>query len=194
MSVKENFVAIFLNSLLYKSMLSKSWFFDVCLSITATNSPFILSLSTSILFFTLLGVPLKTNSFIFVSSLHIEIDLSPIIFSKQSKKMTNLWLETKTTQVFVSWAIVLMRSSIFFLDFGTKPKKANSDIGNPDNCKLDTIDEGPGTDVTLILFAIQYCTKLYPGSEISGEPASEIRTQFLFFNTNLIWSIILCSL
>ena len=194
MSVKENFVAIFFNSLLYKSMLSKSWFFDVCLSITATNSPFILSLSTSILFFTLLGVPLKTNSFIFVSSLHIEIDLSPIIFSKQSKKMTNLWLETKTTQVFVSWAIVLMRSSIFFLDFGTKPKKANSDIGNPDNCKLDTIDEGPGTDVTLILFAIQYCTKLYPGSEISGEPASEIRTQFLFFNTNLIWSIILCSL
>ena len=35
-------------------------------------------------------------------------------------------------------------------------EKVNSDIGNPDNCKLDTIDEGPGTDVTLILFAIQY--------------------------------------
>ena len=48
------------------------------------------------------------------------------------------------------------------------------------------IDEGPGTDVTLILFAIQYCTKLYPGSEISGEPASEIRTQFLFPNKGLI--------
>ena len=82
--------------------------------------------------------------------------------------------------------MVLIRSSIFFLDLGTKPKKVNSDIGKPDNCKLDTIDEGPGTDVTLILFAIQYCTKLYPGSEISGEPASEIRTQFLFFNTTLI--------
>ena len=78
--------------------------------------------------------------------------------------------------------MVLIRSSIFFLDFGTKPKNANSDIGNPDNCQLDIIDEGPGTDVTLILFAIQNCTKLYPGSEISGEPASEIRTQFLFFN------------
>ena len=82
--------------------------------------------------------------------------------------------------------MVLIRSSIFFLDLGTKPKKVNSDIGKPDNCKLDTIDEGPGTDVTLILFKIQYCTKLYPGSEISGEPASEIRTQFLFFNRTLI--------
>ena len=69
---------------------------------------------------------------------------------------------------------------------GKNPKKVNSDMGNPDNCKLDTIDEGPGTDVTLILFAIQYCTKLYPGSEISGDPASEIRTQFLFFNKTLI--------
>ena len=82
--------------------------------------------------------------------------------------------------------MVLIRSSIFFLDLGTKPKKVNSDIGKPDNCKPDTIDEGPGTDVTLILFTIQYCTKLYPGSEISGEPASEIRTQFLFFNRTLI--------
>ena len=80
----------------------------------------------------------------------------------------------------------LMQSSIFFLDFGTKPKKTNSDNGNPDNCKLDTTAEGPGTDVTFILFAIQYFTKLYPGSEISGDPASEIKAQFLFFNKTLI--------
>ena len=194
MSVKENFVAIFFNSSLYKLILSKSWFFDVCLSITATNSPLIFFLSSSILFLTLPGFPLKMNSFTFVSSLHIEIDLLAIIFSRQSRKITNLWLETKSTQVLFSWEIFLQRSSIFFLDFGTKPKKINSDIGNPDNCKLDTIDEGPGTDVTLILFVIQYCTKLYPGSEMSGDPASEIRTHFLFFNKSLIWSIILCSL
>ena len=81
--------------------------------------------------------------------------------------------------------MVLIRPSIFFFDFGTKPKKANSDNGNPDNCKLDTTAEGPGTDVTFILFTIQYFTKLYPGSEIRGEPASEIRTQFLFFNKSL---------
>ena len=98
-------------------------------------------------------------------------------------------MDTKTNLVFFSWEIFLIRSSICFLDFGTKPKKANSDIVNPDNCKLDIIEEGPGTDVTLILFAIQYCTKLYPGSEISGDPASDIRTQFLFFNKTLIWSI-----
>ena len=194
MSVKENFVAIFFNSLLYKSMVSKSWFFNACLSITATNSPLIFSLSSSILFFTLLGVPLKTNSFTFVSSLHIDIVLLGIIFSRQSRKTTNLWLETKNTEVLFSWKILLTRSSIFFLDFGTKPKKANSDIGNPDNCKLDKIEEGPGTEVTLILFEIQYCTKLYPGSEISGDPESDIRTQFLFFNKSLIWFIILYSL
>ena len=35
-------------------------------------------------------------------------------------------------------------------------------------------------------FLDNYCTKLYPGSEISGEPASEIRTQFLFLNKGLI--------
>ena len=80
----------------------------------------------------------------------------------------------------------LMKSSIFFLVFGTKPKKVNSDVGKPDNCKPDTIDDGPGTEVTLISFVIQCCTKLYPGSEISGDPASEIRTQFLFFNKPLI--------
>ncbi len=194
MSVKDNFVDIFFNSLLYKSMLSKSWFFDVCLSITATNSPLIFSLYSSILFLTLLGVPLNTNSFTFVSSLHIDIGLSGIIFSRQSRKTINLWLETKNTEVLFSWKILWTRSSIFFLDFGTKPKKENSDIGNPDNCKLDKIEEGPGTEVTLILFEIQYCTKLYPGSEISGDPASEIRTQFLFFNQPLIWSITLHSL
>jgi len=194
MSVKENFVAIFFNSSLYKLILSKSWFFDVCLSITATNSPLIFFLSSSILFLTLPGFPLKMNSFTFVSSLHIEIDLLAIIFSRQYRKIINLWLETKSTQVLFSREIFLQRSSIFFLDFGTKPKKINSDIGNPDNCKLDTIDEGPGTDVTLILFVIQYCTKLYPGSEMSGDPASETRTHFLFFNKSLIWSIILCSL
>ena len=69
---------------------------------------------------------------------------------------------------------ILNKILYFFLDFGTKPKKENSDIGNPDNCKLDKIEDGPGTEVTLILFIIQYCTKLYPGSEISGDPASDI--------------------
>ncbi len=134
------------------------------------------------------------NSFIFVSSLHIAIDLSGITSSKHSKNNTNLWLETNKTDVLVSSEIFLIRFSNFFLDFGIKPKNANSDIGIPDNCKLDIIDDGPGTDVTPILFVIQYCTKLYPGSEIKGEPASEIKTQFLFFKKFLIWPIILCSL
>jgi len=76
----------------------------------------------------------------------------------------------------------LIKSSIFFLDFGEKPKKINSEIGSPDNCKLEIIDDGPGTEEILILFSMQYFTRLYPGSEINGDPASEISTQFLFSN------------
>ena len=90
--------------------------------------------------------------------------------------------------------MLLIRSSNFFFDFGINPKKTNSDNGKPDNCKLNIIDDGPGMDVTLILFLIQYWTKLYPGSEIKGDPASDISAQFLFFNKPSIFSIIKCSL
>ena len=194
MSVKENFVIIFFNSFLYKSISSKSWLFNVCLSITATNSPFKLPLFFKSSFFIFLEFPLKINSFTFVSSLQIEIDLSGIVFSKHSKKKTNLWLETKNTDVLFSWETLLIISLNLFLDFGMKPKNENSEIGNPDNCKLEIMEDAPGIDVILILFSMQYPTKLYPGSEIKGDPASEINTQFLFFNKTLIWFIILCSL
>ncbi len=56
--------------------------------------------------------------------------------------------------------MLLITSSIFFLDFGTNPKKVNSETDNPDNCKPVTTDEGPGIDVMPILFLIQNCTKL----------------------------------
>ena len=52
--------------------------------------------------------------------------------------------------------MLLIKSFNFFFDFGIKPKNINSEIGNPDNCKLDIIDDGPGIDVILILFFIQY--------------------------------------
>ena len=160
MSVKENLFAIFFNSFLYKSISSKSWLFNTCLSIIATNSPFKISFCCNILFFTSFEIPLNTNSFTFVSSLHIEIDLSGIIFSRHSKNTINLWLETKKTDTLVSFEVSLIRSCIFFLDFGTKPKKVNSDIGSPDNWRLDIIDDGPGIEEILILFSIQNFTKL----------------------------------
>ena len=60
-----------------------------------------------------------------------------------------------------SFAIkILSEEELLVFNELSKPKKVNSDIGNPDNCKLDIIEEGPGTEVTLILFSIQYCTKL----------------------------------
>ena len=71
-----------------------------------------------------------------------------------------MWFETKKTDVLFSWDKFLISYSSLFLDFGTKPKKVNYDNGKPDRCRLDIIDDGPGIEVNLILFLIQYCTKL----------------------------------
>ncbi len=90
----------------------------------------------------------------------MEIDLLGINFSNISIKFINLWLETKNMDVLFSWDNFLVSSSNLFFDFGTNPKKVNSDNGKPDSCKLDIIDDGPGIDVNLILFLIQYWIKL----------------------------------
>ena len=48
--------------------------------------------------------------------------------------------------------------------------------------QLDRVIEfAPGTLITLIPFLIKSLTKLYPGSEISGDPASLIKTIEQFF-------------
>ena len=93
----------------------------MCMLTTATNSPFKFSFFCKISILTFLGIPLNTNSLTFVSSLHIEIDLSGKIFSTYSKNVINLWLETKNIDVFTSLAIFLTKSSNFLFDFGTKP-------------------------------------------------------------------------
>ena len=78
--------------------------------------------------------------------------------------------------------IFFKKSSSFFLFFGTKPKKQIQILVIQIIVRAEIIDEGPGTEVTKILF-INTLAKVYsPGSEISGDPASEIKTQFLFFN------------
>ena len=67
--------------------------------------------------------------------------------------------------------------AIFFIElwfFGKKPKKINLSDPIPESCKLEIIDEGPGTAVTYMFFSMKFLTNLNPGSEIKGDPASEI--------------------
>ena len=56
------------------------------------------------------------------------------------------------------------------------------------------IDEGQGTMVIYMLFKTQCLTSLYPGYDIRGEPASEIRDIFLLAKWSLIFSTTLSSL
>ena len=53
----------------------------------------------------------------------------------------------------------------------------------PDNWRAGIIAFAPGTVVMSILFLIQNCTSLNPGSDIKGDPASEIKTIDLFFKS-----------
>ena len=43
---------------------------------------------------------------------------------------------------------------------------------------------GPGIEVIFILFFIQYWINLKPGSDIKGEPASDINTIFLLLKSS----------
>ena len=67
-------------------------------------------------------------------------------------------------------------------------------MGIEESLRALVIDEAPGIIVTYILFKIQCLTSLYPGSDIRGEPASEIRDNFLLSKWSLIFSITLSSL
>ena len=71
--------------------------------------------------------------------------------------------------------------SLSSLVLGTKPKNLNESVGIPDNCKEQITDDGPGIENTPIPFSIKYFTSLKPGSDIRGEPASEIKAKIWFF-------------
>ena len=53
----------------------------------------------------------------------------------------------------------------------------------PDNWRAGIIALGPGIDVRFILFFMQCFINLKPGSEIKGDPASDIKTTFLLGNS-----------
>ena len=58
------------------------------------------------------------------------------------------------------------------LFFGKKPPKKNSLVGKPDTVSDAITDEAPGILVTSRFLFMQFLTSLYPGSDISGVPAS----------------------
>ena len=72
-------------------------------------------------------------------------------------------------------------SSCFFLCillFSKNPPKKKLWEGSPDNTNEVVIDEAPGTCVILIEFFIHSFTNLYPGSDMSGVPASLTNPNF----------------
>ena len=85
--------------------------------------------------------------------------------SKETKKM----LVMLSSQIFLA----MVFAKLFF--FGTKPKKTNLFISSPESWRQEIIDDGPGTLVIKIFFLIKFFTSLYPGSDINGDPASEIK-------------------
>ncbi len=91
------------------------------------------------------------------------------------KKSKIFFPDTNITLVrfipFIFLAILLIE---FWL-FGKKPKKTNLSEPIPDNWRLEISEDGPGTAVTYMFFSIKLLTNLKPGSEIKGEPASEIK-------------------
>ena len=54
-------------------------------------------------------------------------------------------------------------------------------MGKPETCRLVIKDDGPGILVIKMFLLIKSLTSLYPGSEIKGEPASEIKPIFELF-------------
>ena len=103
-------------------------------------------------------------------------------------------MEIKKTVVQFEYFKRSIKSLIPFFVLGTKPRNLYSFMGIEESWRALVTDDGPGTIVTYILFKLQYLTSLYPGSDIRGEPASEIRDNFLLFKWSLIFSITLSSL
>ncbi len=81
-------------------------------------------------------------------------------------------LSNMTTVVF---NVFTFSSSIFLFDivFGKKPMKYSLSVGRPDRTADEVKAEGPGIEVILISLSLNILTSLYPGSEMSGVPASD---------------------
>ena len=75
-----------------------------------------------------------------------------------------------------------------FFVLGTNPRNLYSFMGIDESWSALVIDDAPGTVVIYMLFNTQCLTSLYPGSDMRGAPASEIRDNFLFIKSSLIFS------
>ena len=131
---------------------------------------------------------------IFVNSLQTAIFRFGSVVASISKNNNILWVEIKKTDVQTEYLKSSMKSPIPFFVLGTNPRNLYSFMGIEESWRALVIDEAPGIIVTYILFKTQCLTSLYPGSDIRGEPASEIRDNFLLSKWSLIFSITLSSL
>lgn len=73
---------------------------------------------------------------------------------------------------------------------GKKPIKVNLSGGKPDSVMATMTEEGPGKESRGIPWLVHSLISLYPGSEISGVPASDISATFLpAFSSLMIFGI-----
>ncbi len=120
-----------------------------------------------------LDLLLMVSSCSLVSSLEIEIGLSPNILPICRSVAAMRCGDSKNTTVRVSWR---NSDSHFVRSFdleGAKPANTNESAGNPDEMRADSTALGPGIGTTWIWSAIAAPISLWPGSETSGVPASE---------------------
>ena len=122
----------------------------------------------------------KSSTFVLInSSYNFEISLQNTIFLllkfffNSGIILLTFFGDTKKTHVSLNFDIWLKTFAIACFFSGINPKKINFSEKPLIDTAVATA-EGPGIGIILILFLIHSLTKIAPGSEILGVPASEI--------------------
>ena len=125
--------------------------------------------------------------------------MSPRVSFISVKVFNNLKGATK--RIKVAGISLLMSLTLLYNCFlcpglsGGYPKNINLSGANPLRVRAVITEEGPGRESTSMFCARHSLTNLYPGSEIRGVPASEIKQIFApFFSCSITWGTILNSL
>ena len=132
-------------------------------------------------------LPLINSSWILVSSLAIQIFLSPKTSSIVFKVLSSLWGASYIINVLKSY----FNSSNFFTfsDFfaDKNPINSNSLVEKPEHIIAFIAAQAPGIGITLIFLSIAFFITSSPGSDIPGVPASD--TNAIFFPSSIFWRV-----
>ena len=94
------------------------------------------------------------------------------------RSFRSLFGDVKQTEGISEFSSFTTNAFFSLLTFGTKPKNWNSLNSKPERVNAVSTLEGPGIDIILKLLIIKCRIKSFPGSEIRGVPASDIKATF----------------